>query len=957
MPADDARTQNAGDHVSNPTEVAPRPELRQPPVGSLQVGHQFGSRYRILRRLGVGGMGEVFQAWDFDLNVAVALKIIRPEIAADPAAARDIERRFKQELLLARQVTHSNVVRIHDLGEIDGIKYITMSYIEGSDLATVLRDERLAVERVMSIARQIADGLCAAHEAGVIHRDLKPANIMLAKDRAVIMDFGIARPTRMPEAQSPSSSGPTHADLSRAGETTLGAVIGTTEYMAPEQARGEPVDQRADIYAFGLIVYDMLVGSSRGSDDLRERMAGAFPRLRAVVPSLPEGLDELVSKCTDASAENSFQTTSELVSALERLDDSGKTRPIKRVIGLRLAAAVVLVLLVASAGVWTYQRQLIPTAVPDPVSVIIADFDNDSGDAALSHTFEPVIRRALQDAGFITAYDRIGISELGVAPVESLDGAQAHAIAVEQGIGIVLSGRVERLGSGYRVAINATRTVTGEVVADEQATAAGKDQVIPTLARLLARVRNDLGDNTSPSAQQFAMASLSATSLDVVRLYAEAMQASSALKFDEALSFALEAVKIDPNFGTGYLIASTQSANLGRPEDERRYLDLALQHLDGMTEREQYHTRGASSLSAHDYEQCVNEYGNAISRYPTDVAAHNQLALCLTYLRQMRRAVQVMRDVVALVPSQPVFRINLALYLGYAGDFEAADTEARTLGDSNAYAVLARAFALLGQDRLPEARQTYESLAARGRRGGSLSASGLADMAALEGRFADAVRILETGVVDDLAREDDDSAAAKLTAIAHAELARGESGAAIEAVVAALQHSQSVRTRYLAARTFAEANDIARAQALVDELSAEPYDESRAYARIVAGLIALERGEAREAVAALQDANKMFDTWLGLFDLGRALLEAGFTAQANSAFEACLNARRGEALALFVDEQPTYSYLAPLYYYVGRARQELELTGYDESYRAYLGLRGSSSEDPLVAEVRRLAAQ
>jgi tetratricopeptide (TPR) repeat protein len=896
-------------------------------------------------------MGEVFQAWDADLSVPVALKIIRPEIAADPVAARDLADRFKQELLLARQVTHGNVVRIHDLGEIDGIKYITMPYIEGSDLATVLRHERLAVDRVMSIARQIADGLCAAHEAGVIHRDLKPANIMVAKDRAVIMDFGIARPTPVRGAPPRSSVSSADHDSSGGAETTVGAVIGTKDYMAPEQARGERVDQRADIYAFGLIVYDMLIG---GSDELRRPIDGGLPRVRTLVPAVREGLDELVSKCTDANVESRFQTTLELVAALERLDDNGSIRPIKRVIGLPLAAVSALVLVVASAGMWAYQRQFIPIAVPDPVSVIIADFDNQSGDIALTHAFEPMIRRAMQDAGFISAYDRIGISELGVAPVESLNVVQAHAIAVEQGIGVVLSGRVEQLGSGYQISINATRTVTGEVVANEQATAAAKEQVARTLARLLARVRNDLGDR-SPSAQQFAMASLSTNSLDVVRLYAKAMEASSALKFDEALAHALDAVRLDPNFGTGYLIAAAQSANLGRPEDERRYLDLALQHLNGMTEREQYHARGASFLSTHGYEECVNEYGNATARYPTDVAAHNQLALCLTYLRQMRRAVQVMRDVVAIVPSQPVFRINLALYLGYAGDFQAAETEAQTVGDVNTYAVLARALALLGQGRLREARQAYESLAARGRRAGSLSASGLADIAALEGRFAEAVRILEAGVADDLAGDDDASAAAKLTAIAHAELARGQPGAAIEAVGTALQYSRSVRTRYLAARTFAEANDFPKAQALVDELAGEPYDEPRAYAKIVEGLIALERGQASEAVAALQDANKMFDTWLGLFDLGRALLEAGFTAQANSAFEACLNARRGEALALFVDEQPTYSYLAPLYYFVGRARQGLKLPNYGEPYREYIELRGSANEDPLVAEVRRLA--
>src|SRR4029079_3005875 len=140
-------------------------------------------------------MGAVYQAWGGEVGVAVALKVIRPEVTRDPVVAQDIERRFKQELLLARQVTHQNVVRIHDLGEIDGIKYITMPYIEGHDLATVLRNERLTVPRVMGVARQVAAGLQAAHEAGVVHRDLKPANVMMEGEHAIIMDFGIARST------------------------------------------------------------------------------------------------------------------------------------------------------------------------------------------------------------------------------------------------------------------------------------------------------------------------------------------------------------------------------------------------------------------------------------------------------------------------------------------------------------------------------------------------------------------------------------------------------------------------------------------------------------------------------------------------------------------------------------------------------------------------------------------
>src|SRR5262245_33447388 len=217
-----------------PSSTAPRPPRSG---GPLQIGQDVSGRYHIIRLLGIGGMGAVYQAWDQALSVTVAIKVIRPEAGEDPEAAHNLQRRFKRELLLARQVTHKNVVRIHDLGEIDGITYITMPYVQGSDLATILkRQGRLPVNRALHIARQVASGLAAAHEAGVVHRDLKPANIMIeAEDTALIMDFGIARMTE-------------HAtDFSM---TATGAIVGTVEYMAPEQARGEHVDGRADVYSF-----------------------------------------------------------------------------------------------------------------------------------------------------------------------------------------------------------------------------------------------------------------------------------------------------------------------------------------------------------------------------------------------------------------------------------------------------------------------------------------------------------------------------------------------------------------------------------------------------------------------------------------------------------------------------------------------------------------------------------
>ena len=312
--APDATTTTRAGSLEDRTTRIGSAKAKTDAPGPLGVGQDFGSRYHIIRLLGAGGMGAVYQAWDKILEVAVAVKVIRPQEGMEPEDALRIERRFKRELLLARQVTHTNVVRIHDLGEIDGITYITMPYVQGSDLATILRREgALPVPRVLAIARQVGRGLIAAHQAGVIHRDLKPANIMVeAEGNALIMDFGIAR----------SAS---------AGMTMTGdAIVGTIDYMAPEQVRGGSVDQRADIYAFGLILNDILLGRRQGGQAtsmaaLMDRMLQAPSSVRSIDPTISPALDALVTKCLQPDPAARYQTMADLVAELEQLDKDGYT--------------------------------------------------------------------------------------------------------------------------------------------------------------------------------------------------------------------------------------------------------------------------------------------------------------------------------------------------------------------------------------------------------------------------------------------------------------------------------------------------------------------------------------------------------------------------------------------------------------------------------------------------------
>jgi serine/threonine protein kinase/tetratricopeptide (TPR) repeat protein len=937
--------------------------------GPLIVGQAFGPRYHIVRLLGIGGMGAVYQAWDEALGVAVALKVVRPEATADPQAARDLERRFKQELLLARKVTHKNVVRIHDLGEIDGIKYITMSFIEGVDLAAILHDRgKLEVPAALQIGRGIVAGLQAAHEAGIVHRDLKPANVMVENGRAVIMDFGIARSTSAgaPPVRTagPSGRGPKAHAAATAGLTVLGTVVGTIEYMAPEQARGEPVDQRVDIYAFGLMLYDMLLGRRRGAgtttsmQDLQKRLTAAPPPARSIDPAIPEALDRIITRCIQPDPAARFQTSAELSDALAKLDDRGELIPEPARFSTRLIAAAVPAIALVAGATWWLTRSVPPPKAHEPVSVVIADIENRTGDPTFDRTLEPVVKMSLESAGFISAYDRSQIRRnLGVKPPDRLDESAARELAVKQGLGVVVSGSVARNGGGYVVAVKATQAVTGNVLGSADARASDKDKVLQVATRLATAVRKALGDSTSDSAQRFAMDTLSITSLSVVHEYAAAMESVSNSRFDDARRSFSNAVKLDPNFGLAYAGMAMMSWNLRQQEDAERFIKEAVRHVDRMTERERYRTRGLYYLITGDDQACVKEYADLLARFENDTTAHNNLALCSTHLRDMPKAIEHMQRVVELLPRRALYHVNLGLYAAYAGDFETGEKEglaAQELGSP--FGLLPLAFSQVGQGQLAGALESYDKLAAIGAAGASYRSSGAGDVAIYEGRFADASRILEQGAAADLDAKEPQRAAAKYAALAYAELSRGQSRAAIAAAGRALANSQAPAIRFLAGRILAEAGEVAKARTLAAGLSAEILIEPQAHGKILEGDIALKTGDPRAAVQLLTAANALLDTWIGRFDLGRAYLAAGAFTQADSEFDRCLK-RRGEALALFVDEQPTYGYLPAVYYYQGRVREGLNSAGFGESFRTYLSIREKAGEDPLLAGVRRRAAR
>jgi serine/threonine protein kinase/tetratricopeptide (TPR) repeat protein len=947
-------------------------------AAALVAGAHFGQRYRIVRQLGSGGMGVVYQAWDEELGIPVALKVIRPEVSSDPYLAQDVERRFKRELLLARKVTHSHVVRIYDLGEIDRIKYITMQYVEGVDLATLIqREDRLPVPRALRIVRGVVSGLCAAHEAGVVHRDLKPANIMIDEgDEARIMDFGIARSTT--RASGPVTAPPDGAtklfELRQQAallipETIQGSVVGTVEYMAPEQARGEEVDQRADIYALGLIMYDMLGGAGRAARsesalvELTARMEHQPPAIRSLNPEVPEACERIVARCLQPDANARYASSRDLEADLQRLDDVGNLLPVLRRVSTRQLVGASALTLSLLAGTWWFSRTPVASPEPAPVSVLVADFENRVGDPVFTDSLEQALGIALEGASFIVPYRRsdarrIAAAQLSAGP--TLDEKTARLVAVREGINVVLAGGIEPQGSGYQLSIRALDTANGKVLGTITTSAKSKTDVLAAVASSASRIRKVLGDTTPESARLAAAETVTSTSLEAVRDYSRAQDLLYNSKDEEAIASYKQAIAKDPNFGRAYSGWAIGAQNLGRRQEARDAWEKAVSLLDRMTEREKYRTLGNYYIAVpHNYEKAIESLSTLVRLYPNDRGGQVNIAISYFYLRNFAKALDHGRRSVEIAPKDVMNRANYALYAMYAGDFSTAAKEGLTVTTQNptvyrAYLPLAMA-AIAGSD-FEGARKAYEAMAATGAPGASLANLGLADLALYRGRPGEAEALLRQGIAADTRRQDSAGLAAKYTALAEALLDQGKTSPAVDPARRALAILGQTAAAVPAARVLIAAGKPQDAQALAPVLAEELQPESRAYAKLLDGELALRDGHLVAATEAFGAAQKLTDIWWARLGLGTAYAQANHNAEALGEFELCAK-RRGEATAIMLDDLPSIRYLAPLQYWLGRAHEGVrQRQPAMQNYEAYIALRAANPNDPLVKDARQRLA-
>ncbi|MBP7775858.1 MAG: protein kinase [Acidobacteria bacterium] len=946
--ADAALTMAPPAPADDPESTIAPPGAAYVPGAPLVPGTKLGTRYTVLKILGRGGMGAVYQAYDDELGVAVAIKTILSGEGSDAHTMRDQVSRFKSELLLARQVTHKNVVRIHDLGEFSGLKYITMSYVAGETLAAlVARNGPLPVPQVLALARQIADGMAAAHEVGVVHRDMKPENVMVTPDgQALIMDFGIA-------------------SSSQGGSKDGGPIVGTIPFMAPEQARGQVVDARADIYAFGLILYDMLLGRKRqkrhasAMDELRSRFAAPPASLRSERPDVPEALEAVIMRALQPAPTDRYADTAALKDALSTLTDEGHLRPVEvpRARWPAIAASTVMTALIAS-GVWWW---ITPPVIVEkaPVSVLVADFENKTGDPVFDGVVEQALGLGIESASFVTQYPRRDALRVaaGIKAGARLDEQTARLVALREGVARVLVGSVEAAGSQFRITARLLGAGNDQSVEESSLTveAADRNGVLDAVGRLAGDVREALGDETVGEAEGTAPETFTAASLEAAAAYAKAQDLQIAGRVEDAITQYQETLRLDPELGRAYSGLAAQYTNLGRTADAEASYELALARLDRMTDREKYRTRGSYYLFARKPELAAQEFTALVKAYPADTSGLSNLALASFYQRDMAQALEQGRRAAAIFPNNVLRQSNVALYAMYAGQFEdaiAASLEVHELNPTHLKAFVARALSQLALGRFDQARATYEALGQTSAAGASFAAIGLADLAAAQGRFTDAVAALTAGIAADDAAGFATPAATKRVALAEVLLVQGQPAAARREAEAAAEAVESGNLRAAAGLVLAAAGAAGPAERLAGTLATSLEPDPQAFGRLVLAELALARKDPRKAVDYGREAQKLADTWQGRVILGRAYLGVNAFPEAYTEFEAALK-RAGEASAVYLDDVPTYRLLVPVYYYMGLAQEGLKSPAAKASFETYLGLRGEGDRHPFLDAARQ----